>query len=90
MALNQMLQTIAKSIAEDELRCYSIQTKLREASELGPWRYSTDEVSEMWDELTDRHQDLLRRGVAIRTVYDPTVARAIFEEVYSLIYDGVT
>ncbi len=90
MALNQMLQTICKSMADDELRCYAIQNTLRDASENGPWRYSPEDVAEMWVELTGLAEDLQRRAGAIKSVYDPTVARAIFEEMYSIVYDGVT
>ncbi len=90
MALNQMLQTITNSMAKDSIRYLGIQADLMEASEQGPWRYSPDEVADMWTELTEGAKDLQRRFEAIRTVYDPTVARAIFEEMEQLVFDGVT
>jgi len=63
--MNAILQTIAEGMAEDSIRCLTIQEQLQDASENGPWRYSPDEITVMWTELTERMQDVHRRISAI-------------------------
>ncbi|MBA3569182.1 MAG: hypothetical protein H0W28_07515 [Pyrinomonadaceae bacterium] len=90
MTLNLMLQTIAKNMADDWLRCLDIQDDIRSAYENGPWRYSSEEVAEMWVELTERSEDLKLRTAALKAVYDPSVAMAVFGEVADLVIIEMT
>jgi len=88
--MNAILQTIAEGMAQNAIRCLEIQKELQDASENGPWRYPSSEIADMWIELTERMEDAKRRVSAINATYDPSVATAIFTEMFSIVCDGVT
>ena len=88
--MNALLQVIAENMARDSLRWMDIQKQLQDASENGPWMLLPDEVADLWGEMTRLDGELRRRVSAINVSYDPSVARAILDEVYSIVYDGVT
>lgn len=90
MALTPLLQTVAGNWAQDTIACIKILRAIQDAAEHGPWRYSPEDIAEMWEEMTYLAEQVRDRRVSLQATYDPWVVFEVADAALDIINRGLS
>ena len=90
MALSPILQAVAEALSRDQVAIVRISGEIQEAAESGPWRYSPEEVAEMWSEIVERASDVQVRQSALESVYHPWTVVEVYAAADEITFYGLS